>query len=158
MPAAKKTIMTKQLWKCPKCGREFARKGQSHSCRTFPLDRHFAGKDSSRRLYEKFKAAVKKEVGAFKIESLECCIHLVRTFTFAAVKIMKDRIRIDFSLSHIIKSKRLKKPVPMSTHRFLYFVDITDESEIDRELLQWVREALEKDSENRPVAVKNSSG
>jgi hypothetical protein len=68
---------------------------------------------------------------------------------------MKDHIRIDFSLSHIIKNKRLKKPFKMSAHRFLHYIDITHESEIDQELLQWIREALEKDAERQSVENKN---
>ena len=82
-------------------------------------------------LYEKFKQAVKKQVGSFKIESLECCIHFVSTFTFAAVKIFKDKIWIDFSLSRKIKSKRISRHVQMSAHRYLYALDIFNEDEMD---------------------------
>lgn len=95
-------------------------------------------------MYEKFKQEVKKQIGAFKIESLECCIHFVSTFTFMAVKIFRQEIRVDFSLNRKIKSKRIKQLVRLSAHRFLFVVDITQEEEIDKELMEWIGEAHDK--------------
>ena len=133
-------------WECPKCGRQFERRGQSHSCRSFPLENHFIGKDAGKKLYDKFKSAAKKKLGPFKIESLECCIHFVSTFTFAAVKVFKNKIRIDFSLNSKIQNKKIKNSLKLSLHRFLYFVDITNENEINEELLEWIMEAKNKKS------------
>ena len=133
-----------KLWTCPKCGRQFERHGQSHSCRPFPLALHFEGKPAGKSLYDQLKKAIKKNIGDFKIESLECCIHFVSTFTFAAVKILKSKIRVDFSLERKIRSKRINQFVQMSAHRYLFVVDIMNEGEIDTELLQWIQEAHDK--------------
>jgi hypothetical protein len=133
-----------KLWTCPKCGRQFERQGQTHSCKPFALEQHFEGKPAGRLLYEEFRHAVKRQVGAFKIESLECCIHFVRTFTFVAIKILKDKIRVDFSLSRKIKSKRIVQSLQMSAQRWLYVIDIMNEDEIDEGLLQWIQEAHDK--------------
>ena len=135
-----------KLWTCPKCGRQFDRTGQTHSCRPFPLEQHFEGKPSGKLLYEKFKQAVKKQVAPFRVESLECCIHFVSTFTFAAVKILRDKIRVDFSLDRKIKNKRIGKSIQMSAHRYLYVVDILNEDDIDKELMKWIKEAYHKES------------
>ena len=137
---------TKQikLWTCPECGRQFERTGQAHSCKPFPLEQHFKGKPSGKLLFEKLKQAIKKQTGPFKIESLECCIHFVSTFTFAAVKIFKEKIRVDFSLSRKLNSQRINQFVQMSAHRYLYAIDILTENEIDDELMKWIEEALEK--------------
>ena len=132
------------LWTCPKCGRQFERKGQSHSCRSFPLEQHFEKKPAGRLLYEKFKRTVKNQVGSFKVESLKCCIHFVSTFTFAAVKIFNNKIRVDFSLSRKIKNSRIKQSVQLSAHRFLYYIDIMQEDEMDEELMEWIKEACDK--------------
>ncbi|MDP4284304.1 MAG: DUF5655 domain-containing protein [Bacteroidota bacterium] len=135
-----------KLWTCPKCGRQFERQGQVHSCRPFPLEQHFEGKPDGKKLYEIFKRAVKTQLGAFKIESLECCIHFVSKFTFAAVKILKDKIRVDFSLSRKIRDKRISNVVQMSAHRFLYVIDILNADDIDEALIEWIKEAHEKKS------------
>ena len=131
------------LWTCPTCGRQFERKGQSHSCRVYPLEKHFEHKPVGRVLYEVLRKAVKRRVGAFKIESLECCIHFVSTSTFVAVKIFKSKIQVDFSLADRIKGKRLKLAVQMSAHRYLYYVDIIREDEIDAELMGWIQMAYD---------------
>jgi hypothetical protein len=131
------------LWKCPNCGRQFERQGQTHSCKPFPLKQHFIRKDAGKALYEKLRKAIRKQVGSFKIESLECCIHFVSTSTFAAVKIFKDKIQLDFSLSYQIKSKRIDGFVKMSAHRYLYYISLHSEDEIDEVLLNWVQEAYD---------------
>jgi hypothetical protein len=133
----------KELWTCPKCGRQFERQGQSHSCRPYALEQHFVRKATGRILYDSFKKAIEKQVGAFKIESLECCIHFVRSSAFVAIKIFKDKIRVDFSLSRNIKSERFQQSVQMSAHRFLYYVDIYTADEMDEALMEWVQEAYD---------------
>jgi hypothetical protein len=129
------------LWKCPKCGREFERHDQAHSCRVYPLELHFKGKESSKTLYKKLCTEIRKEVGSFKVDSLECCIHLVSTSTFTAVKILQHKLQIDFSLNHEIKNKRFIKSLKMSENRYLYLLEITKEEEINDELLNWLQEA-----------------
>jgi hypothetical protein len=133
-----------KLWTCPECGRQFAKQNQPHSCREFALERHFEGKPTGKRLYEAFRRALKKTMGPFKIESLECCIHFVSHFTFVAVKIMKGKIRIDFSLGRKLGNGRINKAFKMSANRYLYAVDVDDEEEIDDQLLKWIREAHDK--------------
>jgi hypothetical protein len=144
MFTAKVHIEKKKLWTCPTCKRNFARHGQLHSCRQFPLEQHFKNKPDSTVLYQKLRQAVKYKIGSYKVESLECCIHFVSTFTFAAVKILKDKIRVDFGLSRKIRSKRFTYVTPMSTHRYLYCVDVMTEDDIDTELLDWIKEAHDR--------------
>jgi len=88
--------------------------------------------------------AIKKELGSFKVESLQCCIHFVSTFTFASVKIFKNKIRVDFSLDQLIKNDRITHVTQMSAHRWLYCVDVMNEADIDKELLKWIQLAHDK--------------
>jgi hypothetical protein len=135
-----KSEITK-FWTCPKCGRQFERHDQSHSYRAFPLQQHFTGKNTSKLLYEKFKQAVKKQLRPFTIESLECCLHFVSTFTFVAIKILSDKIRGDFSLSRKIKNKQINQCVQISAQGYLYIIDIEKEEDIDAPLMEWIKEA-----------------
>lgn len=134
----------KQLWTCPNCGRQFERQRQAHSCKPFALEQHFKRKETGKLLYEALKEALEKQFGAFKIESLECCIHFVSTSTFAAVKIFKNKIRVDFALNRSIESERFHQFVQMSAHRYLYDIDVMKETEIDKELIEWIQEAYNK--------------
>jgi hypothetical protein len=95
-------------------------------------------------LFEKFKLEVERRLGPIKIESLKCCIHLIGHFAFAAVTIFKDKIRIDFTLTRKINHQQFVKDFQMSAHRFVYYIDIKQEEDIDQQLMDWVQEAYEK--------------
>ena len=130
------------MWKCPKCGRKFARKDQPHSCRTWPIDNHFKNKEEvARPLFNEFKARVKKNVGQFKIRSLHCCIHLVSDFSFVAVFPMKDKIRLHFSLDYKLESQRIGKRSQFSKNRYMYSIDLKTAKEMDAELMKWLKQA-----------------
>jgi len=129
------------MWKCKKCGREFGKKNQSHSCKPYPLSRHFEKKKEAKLLFDALVARLQKTVGPFKTDSVSCCIHLTNPSTFCAVFPMKDRIRVDFALDRCVKSSRLTEPFSMSANRLLYFADVKSAGEIDKELLGWIKEA-----------------
>lgn len=130
-----------RLWQCPKCKREFAKKSQAHSCVSFPLENHFKGKKVAKDLFKDLKNKIEACVGPLKIESLPCCIHLVSNYTFGAVWALKDKIRIDFRIDYQVQSKRFWKVIKISTNRYLYYLDVKDKSEIDQEILSWIKEA-----------------
>jgi len=129
------------MWKCSKCKREFLKTNQAHSCREFPLERHFTGKQKSKDLFEFLKSEIGKKAGPIKIESLPCCIHFVGSYTFGACWALKDKIRIDFRVDRPIKTKRKHKMIKISANRFLYYFDISNKSEIDSELLSWMNDS-----------------
>lgn len=131
-------------WKCPKCKREFAKENQSHSCRIYPLENHFKNKRYAKGLFGILIKKI-KEIGKFSVDSPECCIHLVRNTTFAAVYALKDRIRLHFVLDCKKKVSGAKEPFKMSANRYLYSLDVLDKKEINKELLDLIREAYEKD-------------
>jgi hypothetical protein len=140
-----KTTIENELWKCPKCGRRFARMNQAHSCKIFSLEKHFEGRDKGRYLYEKLMPFLTRNVGPFAVDSVECCIHLVANTTFAAIKVLRGKIRIEFALSRLVKTPRLKvAEIQPSSHNYLYFADLDKVSEIDEELLGWINQAYEE--------------
>lgn len=138
MPSAKET---KKLWTCPKCKRKFEKEGQSHSCTVYPVAKHLKGKEVGTRLYNALSSKIKKEIGKFRIESLPCCIHFVSTHTFAGVYVLKDKIRIHFTLSRKLESPRISNFSQMSAKRYLYSMDIKDEKGMDKELMGWLKES-----------------
>jgi hypothetical protein len=131
----------KKLWKCAKCSREFAKKNQAHSCVSFPLENHFKDKEYAKELFTYLKEKIEASTGQLKIESLPCCIHLVSNYTFGAVWAMKDKLRIDFRTNFPIESSRIWKMIQMSPNRYLYYFEIKEKEEIDKELLGWIKAA-----------------
>lgn len=129
------------MWQCPECKREFQKVNQAHSCRVYPLEKHFVGKDKAWELFKYLESQIKKKVGPIKIESLPCCIHFVGSYTFGACWALKDKIRIDFRVDKPIKTRREHKMANISANRYLYYFDIADKAEIDAELLSWLRDS-----------------
>ena len=129
------------MWQCPKCKREFIKNNQSHSCVLFPIGNHFKNKESSKLLFENLIDTINRKVGEVKIESLPCCIHLVSSYTFSGVWILKDRVRMDFRTNYKIKSDKVLKEISLSKNRNLYYIEIKDETDIDDELLKWIKDS-----------------
>jgi hypothetical protein len=131
-----------KLWKCPKCGRQFEKIKQQHSCAIYPVAKHLKGKKLATELYNELGMKIKKVAGPFRIESLPCCIHFVKVaFTFAAAYAMKDRLRLHIGLDHKISSKRIRKYAQTAASKYAYELDVMDKKEIDKELLAWLKEA-----------------
>lgn len=131
----------KKLWQCPKCKREFAKTKQQHSCKFYPIEKHFENKEYAWELFGYLKKQIEKNIGSLKIESLPCCIHFVSSYTFGACWALKDRIRIDLRLDKKITTKKIHKMIKISPNRYMYYFDILKKEEIDSELLSWLRQA-----------------
>ncbi|MFA6099057.1 MAG: DUF5655 domain-containing protein [Patescibacteria group bacterium] len=130
-----------KLWTCPKCHRQFIKKNQAHSCVSYPLAKHFQNKEYAKGLFTYLKKEISQKIGPIKIESLPCCIHFVSSYTFGACWALKDRIRIDFRTDYKIKTKKTHKMIQMSANRYLYYIDLKEKKEIDKELLGWMRQS-----------------
>lgn len=132
----------KTIWKCPKCKREFEKKNQVHSCTFYPEEKHFERKETTKPVYQELKKKMKKHVGPFKVESLPCCIHFVKNaFTFAGTYVLKDKIRVFFTVNRSLKSSRIYKTKMLSKNRIEYLINIQNKKEINKELLGWIKEA-----------------
>ncbi|HOY46357.1 MAG TPA: DUF5655 domain-containing protein [Candidatus Dojkabacteria bacterium] len=129
------------MWKCDKCCRSFAKNNQSHSCRTSTLDEHFQNKEDQRDLFNSYIDFVRENVGDFKIEAVSCCIHLVNTFTFSAVWILKDKIRIDFASPEKLSNTRIFKTEQPSANRYVHYLDIETKDNLNEELINWLKQA-----------------
>jgi hypothetical protein len=135
------------MWKCPNCSRKFEKINQMHSCKIYPVGRHFENKEESKKLYEEFLKTLKKEIGPYKIESLPCCIHIVdkkTNFTYACVYAVKDGIKLHISLDYLPKSSKVEKYAKIGASKYKYRVFLKDKSDIDKELIGWIKESITK--------------
>jgi hypothetical protein len=132
------------MWQCPNCKREFQKNNQSHSCRpAIPIEKHFEGKPKAKELFDHLKQKIEQEVGPFTLDSPACCIHFVQGITFCACWPIKDHIRIDFFLTQEQKIDRAFKIKKFSTNRFVYYLDIMDKKEIDKELVALIKKSYD---------------
>ncbi|NYZ75533.1 hypothetical protein H0O03_04710 [Candidatus Micrarchaeota archaeon] len=129
-------------WKCPKCGRKFRKEGQLHSCRVFPLEKHFANKDYALKLFGELKKALRKKIGSFEVVSLPCCIHLhAKGVDFMAAYALRDGLKLHFALERKLSSPRIGQAAQYSAHRVMHEMKIETADEIDAELLDWLKQA-----------------
>ena len=73
------------LWQCPRCGRNFANRNQTHTCRPLSdLDQHFVGKEAAvRQTFDAILGLV-SEIGPVSVLSEKTRIALQVRMSFAA--------------------------------------------------------------------------
>ena len=91
------------LWKCPKCGRLFANRKQSHFCSRYTLREHLAGKSPTAiALFRDFAKLVKR-CGPVLVVPEKTRIAFQVRMSFAAVSLRRDRI-----VGHVVLARRLE--------------------------------------------------
>lgn len=137
----KKTPKPQKLWTCPKCGRIFQRAGQQHSCKKVPISQHFKNKDLAKELYDKLLKRIEEKIGKYKVVSLPCCVHLFGNYDFIALLPKKDKLEIRFMLDRELKNPRIFATPPLSKKTYKNCLYISDEKDIDEELIAWLKES-----------------
>ncbi|MFA6553819.1 MAG: DUF5655 domain-containing protein [Patescibacteria group bacterium] len=129
-------------WTCPECHRQFAKKGQQHSCATKPLKDHFTNKLEAYKLFQLLLKKIELQIGKIKILSIPCCIHLYGSYDFMAIlPKMKGVLELRFALDHTLKNKRIFASVPISSTSHKNCLRITSAIDIDAELLGWLKQS-----------------
>ncbi|MFH1509208.1 MAG: DUF5655 domain-containing protein [bacterium] len=129
------------MWTCSKCGRQFNKAKQPHSCKKVSLGEHFKNKDKTKELFDYLVKQIDKKIGKCKIISIPCCIHLFGNYDFLAALPKKDGLEIRFALDKKINSKRLKQCVKMSAKVYKNCFMVYDKKEIDIEFIGWIKES-----------------
>ena len=141
------------LWSCPACGRKFAKSRQWHSCRPVSVKSHFEGKDP--RLKELFNHLCRelKKFGPLRIDAVGSGINLVPKHHMGGVRVLKDRLHVGFLVSRAIENPRIARNRQVGPSAYTHAVTLTDESELDAELLSWLKEAFQRASRTVPGAA-----
>jgi len=108
---------------------------------TFSLDSHFTGKNPIvRAMYDRLLASLRK-FGKIIEEPKKTSIHLVNVSALAGVETRKAYILLNIKAEHKISSPRIDKVEQISSKRFHHRLKLSRLSDIDSELLGWLREA-----------------
>ena len=140
--------MPQPLWRCEKCGRDFANRNQTHACGRHDLQHHFNGKSLEiRAMYDRFASLV-QSLGAVTIlpEKTRIAFHV--RMSFAQVTPRKSWLD-----GHVVLARRLENPrftriETFSPRNHLHAFRIHTASEIDDEVVGWLREAYEVGKQN----------
>jgi hypothetical protein len=134
------------LWRCPKCGREFAKRNQWHSCLAYDVDDHFEGKDPL--LQEIFDRLVSlmKEFGPLRVDAVKRNINLIAKHHLGGVEVQKKALRLGFVNDEPLESERFVRVTRLGPHRVGHTVKLHSLEDVDDELLGWLRRAYDLQS------------
>jgi hypothetical protein len=130
-----------QLWKCPECGREFARAKQWHSCAVKGLDEHFRGRNPELRTV--FDAIVSKlrKLGPLKVDPVKTSINLTAGRHFAGVTVRGTFLRVGFFAPTRIVDPRIVHFERLGPDRVGHSVVVESVDDLDDQLLAWLTHA-----------------
>ena len=129
------------LWKCPRCGREFAKRNQWHSCAVHSVDDHFGGKDP--QLRDTFDALVSRleDLRPFRVDAVKTSINLIGKHHFGGVAVPRRALRLGFMLDETVGSARIARAQGLGPNRVGHSVKLYSPDDVDEELLGWLRKA-----------------
>jgi hypothetical protein len=132
----------KDLWTCPDCGRTFANRNQSHTCRPLgELGPHFAGKDEAvRQTFDRLVEIV-RALGPVDILPEKTRIAFHARMSFAAFT-----PRLHWLDGHVVLAERLTSPrftrvETYSPRNVLHAFRLHAPAEVDTEVTDWLTRA-----------------
>src|SRR2546423_874592 len=132
----------KSMWKCPKCGREFAQRSPYHGCGKFTVEGYLSGKNPAGvALFELLATEVKKfpEVNISPAKSQ--IIFRVRA-NFLMVAVSGSGIHGYVFLPRATPKPYFKKIVAASSRRHAHQFRITDAATLQGDFLKLMPEAV----------------
>jgi len=130
------------MWTCPRCGRTFANRNQSHTCRPLGrLDQHFTGKDPAvREAFDRILKAV-RGIGPVDVLPEKTRIALHVRMSFAALSPKKHWLDGHVVLARRLESPRFKRIYAVSPRNVVHEFRVASPDEVDSEVAAWLREA-----------------
>lgn len=129
-------------WTCPRCQRQFGRKGQSHECApALTLDEYFStGPERERPIFDAVLRHV-ETLGPVHVEPVSVGIFLKRSQTFAELRPMQKWQALSFGLPRRIVHPRITRTMPGSGSRTYYAVRLYGPEDVDDQIRDWLTEA-----------------
>jgi hypothetical protein len=131
-------------WRCPACDREFSRGQQSHVC--VPgntVDETFAGRPPvQREIYEEIIAHL-RDLGPVYVDAVKVGVFLSHVQKVAEVRPGPRGITLWLMMPRDLDDPRIRRRERVSTGRFAHVLKLTDVSDVDDQLKEWLGEAYD---------------
>ena len=137
-------LLVTPLWACPRCGRTFANRNQSHTCAPLgDLDRHFAlASPMVRAAFDRVLAAV-SGFGPVTVLPEKTRIALHVRMSFAAFMPRRNWLGGHLVLARRIDSPRFLRVDTYSPRNVVHAFRLTSPAEGDDEFVAWLAEAYQ---------------
>ena len=129
------------LWRCPRCGRQFANRNQTHACGRYRLADHFAGCEP--QVVATFRAlvAAARRNGPVKVLAEKTRIAFQVRMSFAAFTLRRHRLHGHVVLARRRESPRFTKVWVASPRNQVHEFRLHAPDDVDDEVADWLREA-----------------
>lgn len=129
------------LWRCPKCGRRFANRNQSHACGRHTLSHHFDDKPRAiRALFNQIVAAV-RAIGPVRVLPEKTRIAFQVRMSFAQITPRQNWLDGHVVLARRLEHPRFRSVVTFSPRNHLHAFRLTGPEDIDDDFRSWLAEA-----------------
>jgi len=107
---------------------------------SFTIESHFEGKDSVRRIYDRVLKQARR-FGPVIEDPKKTSIHLVNRTAFAGVATRQHALILTIKSDRNLLSPRIHKSEQTSAQRFHHQVKVNSPTEVDSELVNWLKDA-----------------
>jgi uncharacterized protein DUF5655 len=130
------------LWTCPGCGRGFANRNQTHTCRALgDLDRHFEGKDPAvRETFDRLLDVV-RALGPVAVLAEQTRIALQVRMSFAALMPRRRWLDGHVVLARRVDGPRFRRIDVYSARNVVHLFRLYGPNEVDDDVAAWLAEA-----------------
>jgi hypothetical protein len=104
---------------------------------------HLQGKDPIVNLIYKKLIKEVQQFGPIKIEPKKASIQLANRFSFCGIFVRKNCLNLEIHMNHKLKSKKFTKVEQVSANRYVHAITVFSPTEVNEELLTWLKEAYE---------------
>jgi uncharacterized C2H2 Zn-finger protein len=146
------------LWKCPRCGRSFANRNQTHTCSNVRLTEHFAGRDPDVvATFRRLVAAARKS-GPVKVLPEKTRVAFQVRMSYAAFTLRRHWIDGHVVLARRLESDRFRRIDYYSPLNQVHVFRLHRPEEVDGEVERWLAEAYEVGAQRHLVRKSQGSG
>lgn len=129
-------------WVCPKCRRQFGRRGQSHECApAMSLEEYFSsGPERERPIFE----AVLRHfdsVGPVHVEPVSVGLFLKRSRSFAELRPLRDWVAASFTLPYRAQHPTILRKVQPYGRNYFHVANLRGPEDVDDDLLRLLTDA-----------------
>lgn len=132
------------LWTCPRCGRAFANRNQTHTCRPLgSLAEHFAGRPPEIRAIFDAVLALAERCGPVTVLPERSRIALQARMSFCALQPRTAWVDGHVVLARRLESPRFRRIETFGPRNHLHAFRLGSVGEVDEEVAGWLAEAYE---------------
>jgi uncharacterized protein DUF5655 len=131
------------LWTCPRCGRRFANRNQSHTCGRWTLAHHLEGRPEFVVAIVDTVLATARSLGPVDVIPEKTRIALAARMSFAALMVRKRWVDGHVVLARRLESPRFRRIETFSPRNHLHAFRLHAAHEVDPEFTAWLTEAYE---------------